>query len=141
MTGNDLEALGAELIATDNAGDPRRLAALAWQLYAEAGLGQAKIERPHYILRSFPSPGGDRPSATSTLPAPAGSKWARTSDRQLPARLVARAAKAAPRVDVRDASPVRHPGLRHGPRPAGAVRRTADLSRTWPMEGRRCRQS
>ena len=29
MTGNDLEALGVELIAADDAGDPRRLAAIA----------------------------------------------------------------------------------------------------------------
>lgn len=32
MTGNDLEALGVELIAAEEAGEPRRLAALAWQL-------------------------------------------------------------------------------------------------------------
>jgi hypothetical protein len=73
MTGNDLDALGVELVAADDVGDPRRLAAIAWQLYAEAGLAQAEIERLHCILRSFRSPGGDRPSATSTLPAPAGS--------------------------------------------------------------------
>jgi hypothetical protein len=73
MTGNDLEALGVELIAADDAGDPRRLAAIAWQLYAEAGLAQVEIERLHCILRSFRSPAGDRPFATSALPAPAGS--------------------------------------------------------------------
>jgi hypothetical protein len=74
MTGNDLDALGVELVAADDAGDPRRLAAMAWQLYGEAGLAQAEVERLHCILRSFRSPGGDRPSAASPLPAPAGSK-------------------------------------------------------------------
>lgn len=64
MTGNDLEALGVELIAADDAGDPQRLAAIAWQLYAEAGLAEAEIERLHCILRSFRSPGGNRPLAT-----------------------------------------------------------------------------
>jgi len=65
MTGNELEALGVELVAADDAGDPQRLAVIAWQLYAEAGLAQAEIERLHCISRSFRSPGGDRPSATS----------------------------------------------------------------------------
>jgi hypothetical protein len=60
------------LIAADDVGDPRRLAAIAWQLYAEAGLAHAEVERLPYALRSFRSPGGDRPSA-SALPAPAGS--------------------------------------------------------------------
>lgn len=70
MTGNDLEALGVELVAADDAGDQRRLAAIAWQLYAEAGLAQAEVERLHCILRSFRSPGGDRPCVTSALRAP-----------------------------------------------------------------------
>jgi hypothetical protein len=74
MTGNDMDALGVELVAADDAGDSRRLAAIAWQLYAEAGLAQAEVERLHCIVRSSRSPGGDRPSATSALPAPAGSK-------------------------------------------------------------------
>jgi hypothetical protein len=73
MTGNDLEALGVELVAADEAGDPQRLAVIAWQLYAEAGLAQAETERLHCTLRSYRSPGGDRPSATSA-PASAGSK-------------------------------------------------------------------
>ena len=33
---------------------PRRLAAIAWQLYAEAGLGQAEIERLHLHLAVLP---------------------------------------------------------------------------------------
>jgi hypothetical protein len=74
MTGNDLDALGVELVVADDAGDPRRLAAIAWLLYAEAGLAHAEVERLHCILRSFRSPGGDRPCAASALPAPAGSK-------------------------------------------------------------------
>ena len=60
MTCDDMETLGVELIAADDEGDPRRLAAIAWQLYAEAGLAQAEIERLHCVLRSFRSPGGDR---------------------------------------------------------------------------------
>ena len=74
MTGNDLDALGVELIAADDAGDPRRLAAIAWQLYAEAGLAQAEIERLHCVLRSFRSPAGNRASVTRDPPAPAGSE-------------------------------------------------------------------
>jgi hypothetical protein len=67
----DLEALGVELMAADDAGDPQRLAAIAWRLYAEAGLAQAEIERLHCILRSFRSPGGDPPPATG-VPACSG---------------------------------------------------------------------
>ena len=74
MTGNDLDALGVELIAADDAGDPRRLAAIAWQLYAEAGLAQAEIERLHCVLRSFRSSASNRASAASAPPAPAGSE-------------------------------------------------------------------
>jgi hypothetical protein len=58
-------------MAADDAGDPKRLAAIAWRLHAEAGLAQAEIERLHCILRSFRSPGGDRPSATG-VPACSG---------------------------------------------------------------------
>ena len=72
MTANDLETLGVELIAADDAGDPRRLAAIAWQLYAEAGLAQAEIERLHCIVRSLRSPGDDRPSAASAPACAAG---------------------------------------------------------------------
>jgi hypothetical protein len=74
MTGNDLDALGVGLIAADDAGDPRRLAAIAWQLYAEAGLAQAEIERLHCSMRSFRSSAASRASATSAPPAPAGGK-------------------------------------------------------------------
>jgi hypothetical protein len=74
MTCNDLDVLGVELIAADDEGDLRRLAAIAWQLYAEAGLAQAEIERLHCIVRSFRSPTGNRASATSAPLAPAGSK-------------------------------------------------------------------
>ena len=74
MTCNDLEALGVELMAADDAGDPRRLAAIAWQLYAEAGVAQAEIERLHCVLRSFRSAGGDRPPATGA-PAASASTW------------------------------------------------------------------
>jgi len=73
MNGHDLEALGVELIAADDAGDPQRLAAIAWQLYAETGLAQAEIERLHCVMRSFRSPSGDRPPVTGALPAPSGS--------------------------------------------------------------------
>jgi hypothetical protein len=74
MTGDDLDALGVELVAADDAGDLRRLAAIAWQLYAEAGLAHAEIDRLHCSLRSFRSPTGNPASATSAPPAPAGGK-------------------------------------------------------------------
>jgi hypothetical protein len=74
MTGNDLDALGVELVAADDAGDPRRLAVIAWQLYAEAGLAQAEIERLHCSLRTFRSPADNRASAASAPLAPDGSK-------------------------------------------------------------------
>ena len=76
MTANDLEALGAELMAADDAGDPRRLAALAWQLYAEAGLAQAEIERLHCVVRSFRSPVATGRPPPVPPPAPAGSELA-----------------------------------------------------------------
>ena len=81
MTVNDLETLGVELIAADDAGDPRRLAAIAWQLYAETGLAQAEIERLHCIVRSFRSPGDNRPSATSPPACFASSTSAQMGDR------------------------------------------------------------
>ena len=74
MTCTDLEALGVELVAADDAGDARRLAAVAWQLYAEAGLAQAEVERLHGVLRSFRSLGGDRPHAAGGLRAPSISR-------------------------------------------------------------------
>jgi len=73
MTGKDLEALGVELIAADDAGDARHLAAIAWRLYAEAGLAQAEIDRLHCILRSFRSPARNLASATSAPSTLAGS--------------------------------------------------------------------
>lgn len=73
MTGNDLDVLAVALIDADDAGDPRRLAVIAWQLYAEAGLAQAEIERLHCLSRSFRSAADNRASATSAPLAPAGS--------------------------------------------------------------------
>ena len=74
MTCDDLDALGMELMAADDAADPRRLAAIAWQLYGEAGIAQAEIERLHCILQSLHSSGGDRPAATCNWHAPSGSR-------------------------------------------------------------------
>jgi hypothetical protein len=74
MTCDDLEALGVELRAADDAGDPQRLAAVAWRLYAEAGLAQAEIDRLHCVVRSFSSPGGERAQAAGAPPAPSGSR-------------------------------------------------------------------
>ena len=55
MTCDDLDSLGVELMAADDADDPRRLAAIAWQLYGEVGSARADIERLHSILRSLPA--------------------------------------------------------------------------------------
>jgi hypothetical protein len=52
MTRDDLDALGAQLMAADDADDPRLLAAIAWQLYSEAGISQGEIERLHGLLRA-----------------------------------------------------------------------------------------
>ena len=57
MTCDDLDSLGVELMAADDADDPRRLAAIAWQLYGEVGSARADIERLHSILRSLPAAG------------------------------------------------------------------------------------
>jgi hypothetical protein len=59
MTREDLDALGVELLAADDAADSRRLAALAWRLYGEVGVTQAKIVRLHRTLRAFRSPACD----------------------------------------------------------------------------------
>jgi hypothetical protein len=66
MTRDQLDALGVELIAADDTDDPRRLAALAWQLYSEAGIAQAEIERLHGVLRSFRSSAGERPASSAS---------------------------------------------------------------------------
>ena len=50
---------------------PRRLAAIAWHLYAEAGLGEAEIDGLRCILRSFRSPGSD-PAVRHQYPACSG---------------------------------------------------------------------
>jgi hypothetical protein len=63
MTRDDLDALGVELVAADDAADPQRLAALAWQLYSAAGIAQAEIERMHGVLRSVRSAARDQPGA------------------------------------------------------------------------------
>ena len=60
MTRDDLDALCVELMAADDAADPQRLAAIAWQLFSEAGVAQAEIDRLHGILRSLRPPGDRR---------------------------------------------------------------------------------
>jgi hypothetical protein len=52
MTRDELDAIGAELLAADEDGNADRLAALAWRLYGEAGTAQAEIDRLHGMLRS-----------------------------------------------------------------------------------------
>jgi hypothetical protein len=52
MTRDELDAIGAELLAADEDGNAPRLAALAWRLYGEAGTAQAEIDRLHGMLRS-----------------------------------------------------------------------------------------
>jgi hypothetical protein len=61
MTREDLDALGAELMAADDAADPQRLAAIAWQLYSEAGVSLGEIERLHGVLRALHARGGSPP--------------------------------------------------------------------------------
>ena len=51
LTRHDLDALGADLMAADDAADPQKLANIAWQLYGEAGIDQAEIDRLHAALR------------------------------------------------------------------------------------------
>jgi hypothetical protein len=51
MTRDEWYELTAELIAADESADPRRLAAIAWRLYGEAGSEQAKIEELQSALR------------------------------------------------------------------------------------------
>jgi hypothetical protein len=52
MTRDELDAIGAELLAADEDGNAARLAELAWRLYGEAGTAQAEIDRLHGMLRS-----------------------------------------------------------------------------------------
>ena len=51
-TCDDLDALGVELMVADDAADPRRPAAVVWQLYGEAGVAQAELERLHSGFRA-----------------------------------------------------------------------------------------
>jgi hypothetical protein len=69
MTCDDLNALGVELMAADDSDDPRRLAAIAWELYGEIGSARAEIERLHSSLRTFRAPTRGRPPA-SGAPVP-----------------------------------------------------------------------
>jgi hypothetical protein len=130
MTCTDLEALGVELIAADDAGDARRLAAIAWRLYAEAGLAQAEIERLHGVLRSFRSPGGDRPPAAGGPRAPSNSRRASTNGPPVAGRGLE---KRRPAEDVCDASPDGAFWVTGtGPRLAGVGHGQSALSGTWP---------
>jgi hypothetical protein len=52
MTRDEWYQLTAELIAAEEAADPRRLAAIAWRLYGEAGSEQAEIEELQNALRA-----------------------------------------------------------------------------------------
>jgi hypothetical protein len=72
MSRDELDALGAELLAADEDGNARRLAELAWRLYGEAGTAQSEIDRLHGMLRSVramvmptaaPTPAASRPAA------------------------------------------------------------------------------
>ena len=68
MTRDELDEIGAELLAADEDGNADRLAALAWRLYGEAGTAQAEIDRLHGMLRSVramaaPTPVISRPAA------------------------------------------------------------------------------
>jgi hypothetical protein len=52
MTRDEWYEITAELIAADEAADPRRLAGVAWRLYGEAGSEQAEIEELRSALRA-----------------------------------------------------------------------------------------
>ena len=76
LTRDDLEALGADLMAADDAADPQKVAAIAWQLYSEAGVEQADIERLHAALRfRAQAPGGDHLTTTPCEKSPLGRLW------------------------------------------------------------------
>jgi hypothetical protein len=67
MTRDELDAIGAELLAADEDGDADRLATLAWRLYGEAGTAQAEIDRLHGMLRSAATTVA--PTTTTSRPA------------------------------------------------------------------------
>jgi hypothetical protein len=67
MTRDDLDALGADLMAADDAADPQRLAAIAWRLYSEAGVQLSETERLHGVLRALHARSG--PSLDYAHPA------------------------------------------------------------------------
>ncbi len=64
MSCDELDALGAELMAADDAADPQRLAVIAWRLYSQVGVAQAEIGRLHSSLRSLRSHSG-RPAGAA----------------------------------------------------------------------------
>ena len=64
MSCGELDALGAELMAADEAADPQRLAAIAWQLYSQVGVARAEIDRLHCSLRSL-RPHSSRPGGAA----------------------------------------------------------------------------
>jgi len=70
MTRDDLDALGIELVAADDAADPRKLAAIAWQLYSPAGIAEAEIERMHGTLRSVRPAARDQSAASGGQAGP-----------------------------------------------------------------------
>jgi hypothetical protein len=65
MTRDDLDALGAQLMTADDADDARRLAAIAWQLYSEAGISLGENERLHGALRAVHARAGRRSDPTT----------------------------------------------------------------------------
>ena len=62
MRRDELDALGVELMSADEAADSSRLAEIAWQLYSEAGVSQAELDRLHSVLRCA-APAGGWPAA------------------------------------------------------------------------------
>jgi hypothetical protein len=50
MTREQMDALAAELLDADAAADPAALARIAWELYSEAGLEHAEVDRLHAAL-------------------------------------------------------------------------------------------
>ncbi len=71
MNCDDLDSLGVELMAADEADDSRRLAAIAWELFGAVGSARADIERLHSILRSLPATGHAQPPGGGSTRAPA----------------------------------------------------------------------
>jgi hypothetical protein len=62
MTREEIDALGAELLAADATADARRLAAIAWRLYSEAGTARAEADRLHDMLWSRSAAERHRPA-------------------------------------------------------------------------------